>query len=100
MVAQNGGRRHWADLAFEAGLHRLRLAGIRNNGENFAAFEDLPHRHRKRLFRDLRGVCEPCLAHLLLAASLIEIHDDVWLFGLEICWRIIECDMTVFTNAE
>src|SRR5439155_22606184 len=100
MCAQNRSWKFRADLAFQAGLHRSRLSKIGNDCEYFPGFENLTHRHRKRLFWHLRDVGEPSFAYLLLAARCIEINNDVWLLALKICGRIIKCNVTVFTNTE
>src|SRR4029077_4741891 len=42
---------------------------------------------------------KPSLIHLLPPASFVELHDNVWFLGREIRWRIVKCQMAVFTDS-
>src|SRR5579872_89779 len=100
MTPQDRCRRHRADLALETRFHRLRLALIRNHGEDFFCLENLLRRHGNGLLRYLRNIGEPRLAYLLLATRLIEVDDDIRLFGIEISGWIVEGNVPVLADAE
>jgi len=99
VLAQNGCRRQGGDFSFEAGFHGLCLSRVRNHGKNFFCFQYLLHAHGDGLRRNLRKGGEPTLSYLLAAAGLIEVHDDVRLFGLEIRWRVVEREVSIFADA-
>ena len=65
-----------------------------------ARFEDLAHRHRDGLRRHLVDRGEPSLAHLLTPARLVQLHDEVWALGQEVCRRIVEGEMPVLADAD
>src|SRR5882724_3962196 len=100
MAAQDRRRRHRTDFSFKARFHRLRLSRIRYDRENLLGLKNLLHRHRERLLWHLRDISEPCLAHLLATAGLVQVDDQVWLLGLKIRGGIVEGDMAVLPNSE
>src|SRR5436190_13719161 len=100
MGAQNRSRHERADPTLEAILHRLRLAEIGHDREDLLSFQNLPHRHRKRLLRHLRKTCEPCFAYLLLSAGLVQVHHDVRIFSFKVGGWIVKCNVAVFTYSE
>ena len=85
VFAQNGCGRHGGDLAFEARPYRLCFSRVGNYDKNFLRFQYLPHGHGDRPRGNLRKRGKPTLSHLLAAAGLIEVNNDIRLFGLEIC---------------
>ena len=50
--------------------------------------------------RNFRNIRKPSFAHLLAAASFVEIDDEIGIFGIEIGWRIVEGEMTVLADAD
>ena len=100
MPAKNGGRGHGADGPIETSLDGLSFLWSRHDSENLFRFENLIHGHGDGVPGDNVNIGEPSFADLLLAAGLIEIHDNVGLFGAEIGWRIVEGQVTVFTDSD
>src|SRR5579862_2881879 len=100
MPPQDGGRGGGADFAFEALLHSLRFAAIGNHGKYLFRLENLADGHGEGPRGHLRYVGKPSFSDLLLPASLIQIHNDIGLFHLEIRRRVIERDVPVFTDSE
>src|SRR5207302_2703079 len=98
VLAQNGSRHHRADLAFEARLYGLCFSRVRGNDKNFFGFQYLLNGHGDRPRGNLRKKGEPTLSHLLTAAGLIQVNDDVGLLGLEIRGRVVECEVAIFAD--
>ena len=50
------------------------------------------------------GTCverrEPALAHLLAPARLVELHDQVWLAGIEVGRRVVEGQVAVLADPD
>src|SRR5690242_668269 len=91
---------HRIYIQLDGGSHCLRLPLVRNDAQDFAALEYLFNRHRYRLSRNFGNAFEPTLTDLLLATCVVEVNDDVWFVDLEIRRRIIECEVSVFADAD
>ena len=50
--------------------------------------------------RNFRNVGEPPFIDLLATAGLVELHNQIWVFSLEIRGRIVERNMAIFTEAD
>src|SRR5215469_4126174 len=98
MPAHNGSWRHRADLSLEACLYCLSFALVWYNSKNFFRLENLFGGHRDRLLGNLRDVGKPGLAYLLLAAGLVQIHDDVRFLDVKVGRRIIKRDVSILTD--
>src|SRR5438876_40843 len=98
--AQDGRRRQRADFAFEAGLYCLRFSCLGNDCKDFLRLQDLAHGHGNRPLGNVREVREPGLSHLLAAAGLIQVNDEIGFFGLEIRRRVIERQMAILADSD
>src|SRR5439155_19842906 len=99
MTGQDCSWRHRNDFSLEAELYRLRFPRIRNDSNDFFGLEDLAHRHGNGLPGNFRNVREPAFTHLLAAAGFIESDNEISVLRLEIRRRIVERQMTVFSDA-
>ncbi len=98
MVAE---RRSWyvgSDLALECCFDRFGFAPIRNATQNAFGFQDLVNRHADGLSGNLSQGIKPALTHLLFAASLVELHDLVNIFGFEVRRRVIKRQVRVLAD--
>jgi len=80
--------------------HGGSLSLIGDHAEHVAGFEYLLNRHRNGLHRHGFDRLKPTFAHLLTAASLVEIHNQVRLFSLKVGRRIIESQVPVLTDPD
>ena len=97
---QDRRRRHRRHLAFDARLDRLRLARVGHHADDLARLQNLAHRHRDGLRRDVRDRAEPAFADLLPAARVVERDDEVRLLGVEIGRGIVERQVAVFADPD
>ncbi|MBB4051731.1 hypothetical protein GGR20_001367 [Devosia subaequoris] len=58
----------------------------------------MPHRHRHGAARHRIQAFEPTFAVLLLATGRIQLDIDIGRFRLEVGWRIVEGQVTVFAD--
>src|SRR6185503_8099200 len=100
MLLQNRCRMHGIDGQRDGGSYCRRLSSVRRNAEDFATLEDLSDRHRNRLSWNRINVVEPTFTNLLLATSFVQINNNVRFFGNEIRRRIIEREMSIFTDTD
>ena len=101
VLLQQGSGNHRGGLVGVKGLIQgVGLNGVRNAGNDLLALHDLVGGHRNGLLRHVVEGGEPALAHLLAAASVVEIDDDVGFTGVEVGGRVVEGDVTVFTDAD
>src|SRR5881275_1837506 len=56
--------------------------------------------HGNRPLGNVREVREPGLSHLLAAAGLIQVNDEIAFFGLEIRRRVIERQMAILADSD
>jgi len=88
------------DLPFEASPDGGGFAGVRDDRDDFLRAQDLPDGHGDGFARNFVEAGKPALVELLPTASLVQLHDEVRLFGSKIGGRIIECKVAVFTDAD
>ena len=100
MRLQDRGRRHRRDGTGETVFDRFGLARIGDDADDFARGENLADRNRNGMRRHVVQGFEPPFAHLLPPARLVQLHDDERLVGFEIGRRVVECEMSVFTDAD
>lgn len=100
MLAEDRRRRLRRDRPFEASPHGVRLSLVRHGADDCAAAHDLPDGHADGLLWNCIKRGEPAFAVLLLAASLVQLDDQVWLRRLEIGRRIVECKMSILADAD
>ena len=99
MILQNRGRHEVADLAFERAFDGLCLAVVGYGEDDRLRLVDLADAHRDGLARHVVDRREPAFPHLLFAAILIEVDDDIGCLGVEVSGRVVEGEMTVFADA-
>ena len=71
-----------------------------HGGDDVLALHDLVHGHGDGLLRHIVDGGEPALANLLVAASGIQVHDQVGDLGVEVSGRIVEGDVRIAANAD
>src|SRR5450631_1430127 len=76
------------------------LALVGNNHHQLSRLENLARGRRDGASGYLGEVTKPSFAYLLLAARLVQVHEDVRFFRGEIRGRIVERDVSVFADAE
>jgi hypothetical protein len=81
-------------------VDRNGLARVRHDAEDPVRREDLAHRHRDGFRRHLVDRGEPALAHLLTPARLVQLNDEIWALGEEVCRGIVEGEMTVLADTD
>ncbi len=91
---------HVRDGAFDGALHRLGLAGVGASADDGLRPENLLHRHRERVGGHVVARSEPTLADLLVAALVIERNNLVGALAVNVGRRIVEREVTVFTDAD
>src|ERR1700722_2293114 len=100
MGPKDGGGSHGADFAFEAGFYRAGLLRAGNDGDDFTALQDLFYGHRDGARRNFGNGSEPAFVDLLSAAGLVELDDQVRVFGLEVGWGVVERQVAVFADSD
>jgi hypothetical protein len=73
---------------------------IWDSADNLAAAHDLADGHRNSPGWDGFQIGEPTFAHLLAAASLVQVYNDIRVLNLKIGWRVIERQVPVFADAD
>src|SRR6267154_974232 len=84
MIPQSRRGRHRADFFLQASLHRPGFAFLWHHRDDFFRTQDLPDRHRDCSDGNVGQLREPSLVYLLLPASFVELHYQVWLLAREI----------------
>ena len=99
MIPHSRRGRHRADFFLQASLHRPGFAFLWHHGDDFFRTQDLPDRHRDCSHGHVGQLREPTLVYLLLPASYIESHYQVWFLTSEIRWRIVKRQVPVFSDS-
>ena len=77
----------------------MRLARLWHHHQDFLRAHDLTNGHGDGLLGNFFQSTEPSFVHLLLPTSFVEFDYEVRLFRLEIRGRVVECQVTILSNA-
>src|SRR4029453_3861354 len=97
---QNGGRMHGVHFQLQAVSDGVCLPSFGHNTNYVSRLENLLNRHRDCPLRYFIKNAKPSLADLLIPATVIEFDDQVRFLCLKVRGRIVECEMSVLTNAD
>jgi len=82
--------------------HRLSLpvlSSIGDDTQDVPRFENLLNRHRDRSRRNFVQTVKPTFTCLLPSTSFIERNHEIRFFCLEICRRVVECQVAILPDA-
>src|SRR2546421_12219859 len=99
MFLENRSRMHRVDSQLQAFPDGPCLPSLGYYTNHTSRLKNLSNRHRDGLARYFTKTAEPSLAYLLITTLLVEFDDKVWLLGLKVCGRIVECQMPVLPDA-
>ena len=100
MVLQDGSRAGISDRAFDHAFDSLGFAFIGNNVDDDFALADLRNAHAECVGRNSIKGGEPTFTELLITAGIIQFHNQERFVSFEVCRRVIECNVTIFTNTD
>ena len=98
MGSQNRCGNNWGNISLQRVLDGLRFSFIRDHYDDLLGPQDLPHRHRNRLLRNIGHFGEPAFVHLLLTTGSIEIDNKIRILNFKIGRRIVERQVSIFAD--
>src|SRR5215469_10870701 len=98
MTLKNRSRDVRSDRPGDSALDGLCLPPVGDATDNVLRFEDLPARHGDRPSGHFVEAAKPAFAKLLLSAGIVQFHEQVRLFGIEISGRVIEGQVAILAD--
>src|SRR5689334_13557327 len=99
MVLKDTCREKIAYLFLEAVFYRDSFPRVSHRTNDLFRLHDLFNGHADRLSRNIVNAWKPSFTKLLLDALIIELHDEVRYFRIEVCGWIVEGEVAVFADA-